>query len=157
VTEHFDGGRSDSGHSDGGHSDGGHSDGGHSSNGHSDNGHSDKGRTGQRHDPDAAGPLAAEALRLVTSVQDWARRSFPEPSEPHGSDCQWCPLCQFVAVLRGERPEVTERVAEAGSAVVTALRSLLEAAAGPSGEAGGNHRADPPPPRVQHIRLDSES
>ena len=126
---------------------------------HFDGGHTGNGHTGERRDPDPAGPLAAEALRLVSSVQDWARRSFPETSEPHSSDCQWCPLCQFVAVLRGERPEVTERVAEAGTAVVTALRSLLEAAAGPAGEAGGHHRrADPPPPpRVQHIRLDTES
>jgi hypothetical protein len=147
-------------HIDGGHFDGGRSESWRSDSGRSDSGHSDSGHSGERRDTDPAGPLAAEALRLVSSVQDWARRSFPETSEPHtSSDCQWCPLCQFVAVLRGERPEVTERIAEAGTAVVTALRSLLEAASGPAGEAGGHHRrADPPPPpRVQHIRLDTES
>lgn len=100
----------------------------------------------------ASGPFAAEALRIVTSVQDWARRSFPDgAADGHtGPECQWCPLCQFVAVLRGDRPEVTERVAEAGAAVAGALRALLDA--------GSNRPAQPgdeaPGPRVQRIDLD---
>jgi hypothetical protein len=105
----------------------------------------------------APGPLADEALRLVSSVQDWARRSFPQDSDHSSSDCQWCPLCQFAAVLRGERPELTARVTEAGTAVVSALRALLDAAADASG-APGQHRhgtaADRP--RVQRINLSDE-
>lgn len=106
-------------------------------------------------------PLAREALRLVSSVQDWARRNLPDESAQHPNDCQWCPLCQFAAVLRGERPEVTARVAEAGSAVVSALRALLDAAteAGPGTGAarGPGHPAAPPPrPRVQRIDLSGE-
>jgi hypothetical protein len=106
-------------------------------------------------------PLTAEALRLAASVQDWARRSFPdhrEYGEHGGPECQWCPLCQFVAVLRGDRPEVTERVAEAGAAVVAALRGLLDAAVG-AADNGGAHRAEdrvgpaPGAGRVQHINL----
>jgi hypothetical protein len=116
------------------------------------------GQYGERRGADAAGPLAEEALRLVSTVQDWARRSFPEPSEHTGSDCQWCPLCQFVAVLRGERPEVTERVAEAGTAVVAALRSLFDAASAAAPPAGQHRHGDPPgEPRVQHIDLGTES
>lgn len=74
------------------------------------------------------------------------------------AECQWCPLCQFVAVLRGERPEFTERVAEAGTALLAALRGFVEAAAATatatSPTPGAPHR---PPgssaPRVQHIDL----
>jgi hypothetical protein len=110
-------------------------------------------------------PLTEETLRLVSSVQDWARRSFPANSEQPAGDCQWCPLCQFVAVLRGERPEVTARVAEAGTAVVTALRALLDAAADAGGSSGSaRHAAAARPasarqerPRVQRIDLSDES
>jgi hypothetical protein len=112
--------------------------------------------------PNPAAPLIGEALRLVSSVQewaqDWAHRGSGEAGERHtGSDCQWCPLCQFAAVLRGEHPEVTDRVAEAGTALAGALRALVEAASGATG--GAQHREPPPPPapRVQKINLNDES
>jgi hypothetical protein len=109
---------------------------------------------------DGAEPLAREALRLVSSVQDWARRNLPDESEHHPKDCQWCPLCQFAAVLRGERPELTERVAEAGAAVLQAMRAMLEAAAAAGSAAGsatgGHHAAPESRPRVQRIDLSGE-
>jgi hypothetical protein len=103
--------------------------------------------------------LAADALRLIGSAQEWARQTFSDvDAQAHadrhsGPECQWCPLCQFVAVLRGERPELTEKVAEAGVALMTVLRSALDAAANAS--PAGQHRADPEPrgPRVQRIDL----
>jgi hypothetical protein len=118
--------------------------------------------------------LADETLRLVSSMQDWARRSLPDDAAHSSGACQWCPLCQFVAMLRGDRPEVTARVAEAGTAVITAMRALLDAAVdagGSSGPAGapetgtGRHSADTPAsrarpdpaPRVQRIDLSHES
>lgn len=94
-------------------------------------------------------PLADEAARLVGVAQDWVRQSFPSPAEGHGGpECQWCPLCRFVAVLRGDRPEVTERVAEAGAALASAVRALIDAAASGTQQASG-----PPAPRVQRIDL----
>ena len=108
--------------------------------------------------PNPAAPLISEALRLVSSVQDWARRSCGEAGERHtGSDCQWCPLCQFAAVLRGEHPEVTDRVAEAGTALAGALRALVEAASGATGAAQHRQPHPPPGPRVQKINLTDES
>jgi hypothetical protein len=101
------------------------------------------------------GPLADEALRLLGAVQDWARQNFPAAPAapdghgvPSGAVCQWCPLCQFMAVLRGERPEVTARVAEAGTAVASALRAVLDAAT--------TRPSDPPESRVQHIDLSGD-
>ncbi len=111
----------------------------------------------------AARPRVEDALRFVSSVQDWAEswaeRNLGEPTQGHsGSDCRWCPLCQFVAVLRGERPEVTERVAEAGTALAAALRALVDAASSAGGMAGQpRHPRPSPAPRVQKINLSDES
>lgn len=93
------------------------------------------------------GSLADEAMRLVGVVHDWTRQTFPPPlaDEHGGPECRWCPLCQFVAVVRGERPDVTARVAEVGSTLATALRAVVDAA---------SSQAQPArPPRVQRINL----
>jgi hypothetical protein len=116
----------------------------------------------QTADGDGLGSLAEEATRLLGAVQDWAARTFPDPADRpdsggHSSDCQWCPLCQFVGVLRGERPDVTERVAEAGTALVTALRAVVDAVSGAGAASAAAHRAPGPSspgrPRVQRIDL----
>lgn len=70
------------------------------------------------------------AQRLLGAVQEWAQRAMPAPpSGTPGPECQWCPLCQLASVLRGEHPELTERLAETGAAVTGAVRALLDAAA----------------------------
>jgi len=43
-----------------------------------------------------------------------------------GAGCGWCPLCAALATLRGERPELTRRLAEHGSELLLALRTMLE-------------------------------
>jgi hypothetical protein len=106
--------------------------------------------------------LGAEIGKLVAIAQDWARRALPDSAIGHGGpECQWCPICQFVNVLRGEHPEVGERLAEAGAALAGAMRALADAAGNRT--AGGNSAADGdggakdrprPAPRVQHIDLD---
>ena len=104
-------------------------------------------------------PLAEEAVRLLGALQDWTRHTFPPPARGHDDShaaavCDWCPVCQFMAVLRGERPEVTERVAEAGAAVASALRAVLDAAAG---SRAGTEPEEPKPSRVQRIDLGPDS
>jgi hypothetical protein len=107
-------------------------------------------------------PLVGEALRLVSSVQDWAQgwaaRNVADGDQHTGADCQWCPLCQFVAILRGERPEVADRVAEAGTAIAGALRTLIEGGSTATGSATA-HRPPRPRPasRVQKINLADET
>jgi hypothetical protein len=106
-------------------------------------------------------PLADEAGRLLGAVAQWARETFPAPG-PDGqlaADCQWCPVCQLMAVLRGERPDVTERVSEAGTALLSAVRSFVDSTLVTGG--GHQHPHPYPPdsarpastPRVQHIDL----
>jgi hypothetical protein len=106
-------------------------------------------------------PLADEARKLLGLAQDWAKRSIPEHSGP---ECQWCPLCQFAALLRGDHPEVAERLAEAGNAVAGAVRGLFDAVAQQAEAKPQPRRPRPGPgrpagtaPRVQHIRLVDES
>lgn len=112
----------------------------------------------QAQDVHSHSPLAEEAGRLLGVLQEWTRQTFP--AAPQGAEgaapvCQWCPVCQFMAVLRGERPEVTERVAEAGTAVASALRALAEAAGG-AATGADKTRPQPGPGRVQRINLDAE-
>jgi hypothetical protein len=97
--------------------------------------------------------LGSEIGTLMGAVQDWARRALPESAIGHGGpECQWCPICQFVNVVRGEHPEVADRVAEAGTAVAAALRAVADAAVA---RAQGEQRDRPKPsPRVQRINLD---
>lgn len=72
-------------------------------------------------------PLSDELARLFGAVSGWARENFPAPSGGiSGTTCEWCPVCQFMAVLRGERPELTERVTETGAALLGALRTFAE-------------------------------
>jgi hypothetical protein len=100
--------------------------------------------------------LGTEVHRLVAAVQDWAKRSIPAPrSETGEAECvSWCPICQFANVLRGEHPEVTERLAEAGAALAAAIKAIADSTlARGHGEAARDDRPRPAP-RVQRIRLD---
>ncbi|HEY0508978.1 MAG: uncharacterized protein JWR82_1475 [Blastococcus sp.] len=87
----------------------------------------------------------------------------PSAAEAHRSDCRWCPICQSAAVLRGERPEVTEALADILSTTATALRTFAETAqarspgtpdaAEPDDVAADDAEAGAPPPVVQRIEI----
>lgn len=128
---------------------------------------SDGSATGGPGAGDATGSPAEELVKLVAGAQDWLRQNLPLAGDAMatasmgtgaaGHDatvCGWCPLCQFVAVLRGDRPEVSEKVAQAGAAVASALRAVLDATSERTGRPGSTaDSADAPPPRVQKIDL----
>lgn len=106
--------------------------------------------------------LADDTARVLSAVQDWATRTFPESAEQHaGGTCQWCPICQFVAVLRGERSDVTERVVEAGTALLSAFSSFanafVEATAPAADTPDRDGESDFARPRVQRIDLGTAS
>jgi hypothetical protein len=110
--------------------------------------------------------LNSEAAKIVSAVQDWARKAFsaqpgaqpPAERAAGAGECvPWCPICQFAGILRGEHPEVTERLAEAGAALAGAMKVLSEAALAraQAGQQDGKDAGRPrPAPRVQHIRID---
>ncbi len=111
-----------------------------------------------------------QARRLVAGLgQSLAAASAPpaadgdahDAAHAHGTDCRWCPLCQAVAVLRGERPELTAALADALGAAAAALRTLAEpppspdrpAGVQPDGATGDRPGDGPAGPAVQHIEI----
>jgi hypothetical protein len=108
---------------------------------------------------DARDDIGTEAHRLLDAVQEWAKR-FPEAAaggdaHPRTGEClPWCPICQFAHLLRGEHPEVTERLTEAATAVAGAMKALADVAlTRAQAESGGRPRPQPAP-RVERITLD---
>jgi hypothetical protein len=102
------------------------------------------------------GPLGEEAAKLFAAAQDWFHRTLGDPATARiatgAPECAWCPLCQLVSVLRGDRPEITERFAETQVAVAGLLRALADAA-GTMAAHGGQH---PNGSRVQKIDLGAD-
>jgi len=76
--------------------------------------------------------LARTALDRVEPVLDRLRIEPPTPAS--AETCAVCPLCALMAALRGERPELVQRLAEHLGGLVTLLRSALD------------EPAEPPPP-----------
>lgn len=73
----------------------------------------------------------------------------PECGSIPGASCTACPLCRFLAMLRGERPETTAKLVDGALLIVRALRSMIpEAPATPesAGPATGPRGAGDPPP-----------
>jgi hypothetical protein len=85
-------------------------------------------------------------------------------AEQRVPECRWCPLCQFLAVVRGERPEAAAALADILTATANALHAFAAAADGASsaGQRSGateTPAAPPtddegePPPVVQRIEI----
>ena len=90
------------------------------------------------------GSVAEEAARLIAAAQDWARTRFDHEHLATGSaECQVCPLCQGIAVLRQVKPETVEHLMDAVASFAAALRSAV-----PQGDPDGPGRGRGP---VQHI------
>ena len=97
-------------------------------------------------------PRATQARSVPTLGPDGR---CPECGAIPGASCTACPLCRFLAVLRGERPEATARLVDGALLIVRTLRSLLPeaeqaATASSSGSAGpGEQRQGPTTPSAR--------
>jgi hypothetical protein len=49
----------------------------------------------------------------------------PECGSVPGASCTACPLCRFMSLLRGERPEATARLVDGALMIIRTLRSLV--------------------------------
>ena len=123
---------------------------------------------------DEVGSLADEAARLADAARTWARGDAPgrgSAAVGHMATgdpaCCVCPVCTVIVLLRGERPELTGRLAESLAGLVTAGQGLLEtlsavtaevreSAASNADPQAPSQDAEPPASRVQHIALDEE-
>jgi hypothetical protein len=103
--------------------------------------------------------IAREVHRLLDAVQDWTKRipdaaiTRPDGDSRAGECLPWCPICQFAHLLRGEYPEVTERLTEAATAIASAMKALADTALTRT-QADADRARPQPAPRVQRIRLD---
>lgn len=94
------------------------------------------------------GGAAEEAVKLFAAVEDWARKKAghvldDEHVATGSAECQMCPVCQGIGVLRHVRPEAVEHLLDAAASFVAALKTTVTSPA--PGEAARNA------PRVQHI------
>ena len=100
------------------------------------------------------GSVGDEAGRLLDAVQDWARTAFGEGSSARIStgtaECEWCPLCQLIAVLRGERPEATEKITVVAGSNAPLIEAIPADFAKSFGKQSGTPRVVVEPTRL-HI------
>jgi hypothetical protein len=76
------------------------------------------------------GVAAEEAARLFEAVQEWARRSSASASAhvaTGSAECQLCPVCLLIGVLREARPEVAGHLLEAVGSLAAAVRAAVAA------------------------------
>ncbi|MDQ3734238.1 MAG: hypothetical protein M3400_09620 [Actinomycetota bacterium] len=108
------------------------------------------------------GGPAEEARRLVEALGAWAttRLGTADSHIATGSaECQVCPVCQLIAALRGDGPEVLSRLSDAWTAFLGVL--IDHGKPGPSPDSGtraDSARAQGPPDvtglrPVQHIDI----
>ena len=103
----------------------------------------------------------AEELRLLLDAaaeraQPWLHRVAAE-GEHDTRTCGWCPLCNAVALARGDRSELAAKAAEHVAGLIAVLRAALTEPSPtapddvPSRPASDDDPVRPEKPRVQHI------
>jgi hypothetical protein len=104
-----------------------------------------------------ADPKLAEELRLLIDAaaeraQPWLQKlaAAGEGGEHNPQTCGWCPVCNGVALLRGDRSELAAKAAEHVSGLLTVLRAAL---ADPVARATEESPTRSDEPRVQHIQV----
>ncbi len=101
---------------------------------------------------ESAGPAGGSPSATAAGPQSTGRPLGPDGRCPEcgsvpGASCTACPLCRFLAMLRGERPETTAKLVDGALLIVRALRSMIpDAEPAAPGAAGPTGPDDPPPP-----------
>jgi hypothetical protein len=98
------------------------------------------------------GSIAEEATRLFTAFESWARDAAGGATatlDSHiatgGAECQLCPVCRLISMMRGTRPEVFEHLVDASTSMLAAIRAVIDAHEG----SWASRRQSP----VQHIDI----
>ena len=110
------------------------------------------------HDWSEQGRRMGETLRgLLAGLGDAHAERPPDDAGAPAAECRWCPLCQLISVLRGERPEVTAAIGDVLRATADALHAFAAApdAPRPPEPPGDEEAPSPadPPPVVQRIEI----
>lgn len=104
------------------------------------------------------GALGLEAVKLLQALHEWTRegagsagrdtssrllRDLDDHFATGSKDCQYCPLCQIIAVVRTTSPEVKNHLAVAASSLLQAVAGVLAARANdPRSDSGPVERID---------------
>lgn len=116
---------------------------------------------------EAALLLDVVADRLESMKETTAAGTQAEPAENSGrcpecgavqgaASCTACPLCRFMALMRGERPEATARLVDGALMIVRTLRSMVpdpptpSAGTPPEQNPAASHPTHPPHPAAPH-------
>lgn len=96
---------------------------------------------------DPVGTLAEEASRLLAALSGGPDDGVaPDGSADHGDtgagSCRWCPHCQAAGLVRDASPESRARLAAAGTALLLALREVVDQAGRAPAERARAARAD---------------
>lgn len=94
--------------------------------------------------------LLLDTIDRVGPILEAARTGSPDAS--YATTCAVCPVCAVLAALRGERTELSIRLAEHASGLLAVLRTALEEG-DPTGSPTASQPSPPRPPGrpVQHI------
>lgn len=69
------------------------------------------------------GSIGEEAAKLFEAVQAWLA---DVPAGNGSPDCELCPLCHLIAMMRGVRPETVEHLVGVATSLLVGLRTVLE-------------------------------
>ncbi len=78
----------------------------------------------------------------------------PECGSIPGASCTACPLCRFLALLRGERPEATAKLVDGALMIIRTLRSLVPEQPTPAPAGASTSEPHPPPPPARRGGLE---
>jgi hypothetical protein len=92
----------------------------------------------------APGSVGEEAAKLVEALSDWARGAAGGelPLATGGEECTLCPVCQALSLVRRARPETFAHLADATTAFLAAVRTVVETHDHGAGGRSGVERID---------------
>lgn len=108
---------------------------------------------------DAARTAAALRMEEAIDIADGAEPTTPvcpecgRPDTTATAGCTACPWCRLLAVVRGERPEVSLAVLDAASTLVRAVRDLIPEPTAPQDVPTARAGDEPSPDRVVRIEV----
>ena len=86
---------------------------------------------------EGVGSVSEEAGRLFTAFEAWVKDAAGgagaafTAADGHvatgSAECQLCPVCRLIALLRGTRPEVFEHLVDATASMLAAMRAAIDA------------------------------
>ncbi len=103
------------------------------------------------HGPDLGphlGPNLAQGISGFATRAASAAREVDEHLDTGASECEWCPVCRTVHLIRQTSPEVREHLAVAATSLMQAAAGVMVAASRGSESRGGDG--------VERIDLDGD-